>query len=1449
MIFGWIVLFLLSPVKGFSCNYEYSFETTDSGWVGDFYRSSEDAHDGSYAFRSPSGNVSSNTTADSVIFMTGTVVGWFKGVGWNADVDIMLMDTSVEGRNVNFVINPSGTDNPHYRLSSCDTSVGEPTSCPIPNNTWFKATMTVANSGTIFVDATSGGYAMQLYAPDCVCSVKQLVIHAWNEIFFDSLAVIIDRLAPITLRDTSLAFFADVYSSDTQRTKFYNPGCTDVNIDSVVIFPPFHFVDADIGVAMEDSGEIVFAFSPTTSGNFTDTAYIYYDSLAGCPIPIILNGIAPCYTQIDSLWFSEETECNDSNIVEICYILSSTCPDSLFDVSVRMSPDGGATWMSAGDGWFATLTDTAGDLGAVDTGMHCFNWIMNKDTIAEGREWEVSVGMVEFLDTFAIIDSVDIPSGGFGEGIAFWNGYYWIYDANSGYVYKSDCFDTTICHPISAYYIGGWYNCGIDVNDSFIYYGGCVSGGYPRALCRYSIETGTVDTIFGPTTSFMPQGVAVIDDIAYVVSNYGGFSYLIAIELTPPFPVSTLDTIVYSDDSDYGMEGIAYAYGCIWGCNNSGLVVRVALSIPDYVESYPVPNIGVGAEGMAWDGEYLWYQNNETGKIYQILIYDTTASADTAIGPLDSRPPEVHLLCPGDSAVSAGNIIHLEWSVIDTFWNDDPCSLHIYGIGCAYDTTIIVADTFYDWTVPSAATGYDTIWFVVAARDSFCNWGYDSCATKIEPSCSTWIDSVWFSEETECNDSNIVRICYTLSSTCPDSLFDVSVGMSPDSGATWMSAGDGWFATLTDTAGDLGTVDTGTHCFNWIMNEDTTAEQNDWLIRVNVYFTTELTMFWPMFHYDAQNTGRSPYVLCSDESLSVLWSVSTGAPINYSAVSCDSTIYFATSDGVLHAIRYDGTVLWSASTGASTRGGPAILDDGSIILGNSNGTMTCFNPDDGSVLWTWTSTLSVSPCGLRHCPSIGSDGKIHSAGDHGSSCWEGSQICLAQDGTFQWERDIPAGGDACYTSPAIDSDSLSFTTDIGNDPCGALTCYEPDGTILWRWNGYPHTGEVDIGSSPTIDITRNRIYFGTNRSSKGLVAVDYNPSSSAHSMAWFYGTDPRDINSCVSLDWEGNIYIGTNDGGTGISILYSFTPDGTVRWADSLNCGYLSDPVVDSVGHVMVGGSNEYLYVFNTDGDSLTSIHLSGRVNSPILGAGGNIYVGTNDSMFYAVGCNIIAPMDSITEYSFGPLDSRPPDVHLLCPGDSAISVGDVIHLEWNVIDTFWNDDPCSLHIYGIGCAYDTTIIVADTFYDWTVPSAAMGCDTLWFVVAARDSFCNWGYDSCAIPPVCKEAWGMIECAPCGDFTGCFDQIVRFIITDMNSIDIDTMRVYLTLEVFHSDATADTFYLSEPSDSLSFSCSADTVCSRVTLTVSGFEFESGDSVWIMLDSLYDEAGCFTDFSE
>jgi len=563
-------------------------------------------------------------------------------------------------------------------------------------------------------------------------------------------------------------------------------------------------------------------------------------------------------------------------------------------------------------------------------------------------------------------------------------------------------------------------------------------------------------------------------------------------------------------------------------------------------------------------------------------------------------------------------------------------------------------------------------------------WGQDSCSVSI--------DSVWFSEETDCNDSNIVQICYILSSTCPDSLFNVSVRMRPDASSGWMSAGEGWFSTLTDTAGDLGAeVDTGLHCFNWIMKEDTTAEGRGWEVEI---------------------TARN-HIGCSGE---VIWNLVDSLTFS-SGTGQDITV---TDHSIVVAV--DG-----------------------IVPGNRDICLYEYDRCTGSLI---------------RCDTIETDAYNTSQGltyAFGYLWVAGHDGAIFKLNPFTWEilhKYFVSG--YVYFEGLTHDDSLIYAVEGGmREICG----FYPDSFVS------PDTFAV-IVSIPVSEV----------------------------------------------FDCEGITYVNGQFLVAAPGTLYVFNYDG------SLDTTY-STPLPPSLH----GASFDGCYLF------LSSHSYASHVVY--------IYGNTEYSEMW-----LCPPVDT----SSSPLDSRPPSVYLSCPGDSAVYAGDTVHLEWSVVDTFWNDDPCSLHIYGIGCSYDTTIIIPNTFYDWVVPSAATGCDAVWFVVSACDSFCNWGSDSCAIPPVCRPIEAEIVCAPCMGFTGCFDQIVQWSLTDLNSINIDTSRTYFSVYINHADGTADTVHLTGDSDSLSFECvPSPPECYQVNVTLSGFEFENSDTVWVTIDSLYDEAGCLT----
>jgi len=539
-----------------------------------------------------------------------------------------------------------------------------------------------------------------------------------------------------------------------------------------------------------------------------------------------------CSTWIDSVWMYQETDCDNRNIVEICYNLSSTCPDSSFTVEARMSADSGATWSVN----FDSLIGVEGHIGdEIYPGTHCFQWEIGHDMPDTfGTEWMVEIGFYDDYDTFLIVDSIDIAfNPQYGRGLAYGDGYYWIYDYNSGYVFKAPCLG---CPAVDTFDIGAGYNCDIDYEANYIYYGR--EGGDCQNVWRVNTLTGAQENIANlPEYASDIEGVQVIDDYLYVAwlgitGMFSEPSMMLRLDLTDPFPIAEWDTILTGDNDDcHPIEGMTYAMGFLWGCNDSGRIVQIDPTIPDYVGCYPVPNIDEGAEGMCWDGEYMWYHNyhdSGTEQIYKIALTEVLSFSSTAMGTFDTRAPEVTIDCPDSVMVSESH--EYIWHIHDNFSVEYPCS--VYLSGCGYYEHYEVAGSTFTWTAPWECSDFQV---VVAAKDSFCNWGYDTCHYEIigpDVPCSVWIDSVWFTEETECDDSNIVTICYDLRSTCPDSTYNISAQMSADSGATWGVP----LITLLNDDSDLGDgVSPGVHCFDWVMSEDMPDTDGcEWVVEISI---------------------------------------------------------------------------------------------------------------------------------------------------------------------------------------------------------------------------------------------------------------------------------------------------------------------------------------------------------------------------------------------------------------------------------------------------------------------------------------------------------------------------------------------------------------------------------------------------------------------------------------
>ncbi len=533
--------------------------------------------------------------------------------------------------------------------------------------------------------------------------------------------------------------------------------------------------------------------------------------------------VTDCAVWIDTLWLSEETLCDTRNEVDICYRLCSNCPDTTFVVYIDMSADSGGNWVAPGEGWFSTLLETSAVLGVVDTGVHCFYWEMNADTVHEGYDWllRLRVYINYFCADSVIWNLTDSIYFGSGRGQDATVTESTIIIAADGIV----PYDTAICLFEYDRCTGNLIRCDTIETDAFE-----TSQGLTYAF-GYLWVTGHDGAIFQLDPSswailgkYFIRGFSyfeglthddsllyVIDDAANVICGFYPDSF------AAPGTLATATVILLSESHNY--EGITLAGGRFWVAAWSGVYVfsySDLLSVLDTVYTHPLPLI---PHGLCFTGCYLFITSYLSHIVY---IYGPGSYgeswlcpvADTAFAPLDSRPPDVCASCStGVPFIMVGDTLSLSWTVDDLFWRSAPCSVHVYGTGCLYDTIIVVDNTMLDWVAPAEVSECDSIWFVVAAHDSFCNCGYDSCAFPVARPPQAHLLTPPRDAIIACDDQEIYfsvyidPLCSSVDSEGTYLIIDQTDSFSLAS--PWLS-----LDTLLRLTPDSGYWTTGTHCFH-----------------------------------------------------------------------------------------------------------------------------------------------------------------------------------------------------------------------------------------------------------------------------------------------------------------------------------------------------------------------------------------------------------------------------------------------------------------------------------------------------------------------------------------------------------------------------------------------------------------------------------------------------------
>lgn len=451
---------------------------------------------------------------------------------------------------------------------------------------------------------------------------------------------------------------------------------------------------------------------------------------------VIFNSlISYCLAQfsLDSVWFSEETGCDGQNLVHICYILSG----SIADISIQISADSGASWINAGSGWFVTLLDTVGDLGSsVTPGTHCFYWLMSNDRAnEEGDDYFTKVDASGLV--FDLSDTNLICNGSFEQGFF--------------------CWDTRgVCNIDPVAHIG----------DS-----------------SFHIQTFSEG-------QYIFQNWPLVEEISYYLEFYARFDY----DSTSGVLVEVIRD--WDPLSGYALRGTLIAFRLqkdsiqfsAWDADTmvyysfplfvwNKISVFADVSVRDqtlYVNDEPLVTLHSDTSYTAqWilAGAVSGHHDNYANLYFDdfLLTYlesNPYVMSDTATGPLDTRGPQVVFSCLDTLATNSS--MFFSWTVNDLFWRGAPCSLRISC--CLLDTVMLVSGTSFNWVAPSV--GCLSCTAIVAARDSFCNWGYDTCIFVVVAPL----------------EANLVCPVLGVTSACAEQeiIFGVQIDCGVDSGSTYI---------------------------------------------------------------------------------------------------------------------------------------------------------------------------------------------------------------------------------------------------------------------------------------------------------------------------------------------------------------------------------------------------------------------------------------------------------------------------------------------------------------------------------------------------------------------------------------------------------------------------------------------------------------------------------------
>lgn len=365
---------------------------------------------------------------------------------------------------------------------------------------------------------------------------------------------------------------------------------------------------------------------------------------------------------------------------------------------------------------------------------------------------------------------------------------------------------------------------------------------------------------------------------------------------------------------------------------------------------------------------------------------------------------------------------------------------------------------------------------------------------------------------------------------------------------------------------------------------------------------------WPMFGYDAQHSGRSPF-LGPVTTPAIRWSFTVASPGDSSKVlgsatvsSADAhgnrTVFIGADDAYLRAFdAATGTLLWEVETcgGLDTIETSTALHNGTLYVSDSCGAVLALNASTGKQQWKYQTQGLVYSSPLVSADAAG-DLFIAVGSD------DGGIYALHGNGSLRWKAATTVNGEVA-SSPALSFDGSVLYTGSGSD--GIYAFNTSNGGRLWRDNTSSY-----VFSSPAVGWagpgqTLQTVYIGT---------VDGRLLALAHdtgAIRWAYAVGAP-VYASPAIGLNGSVVFGCNSG----ALIALDGSTGALLWQAHTGAFIVSAPTIDAAGNVYTGGYDGVVRALSPAGKPLWTFSTGGNaVHSTLaLSSEGSLYFGTFDN-------------------------------------------------------------------------------------------------------------------------------------------------------------------------------------------------------------------------------------------